>query len=217
MQEINKYDVLLLDAANTIIHKPDLWKSFLTVLKKHKIIVDELELRQKHKLLSEIIHFPDRTSGEFYKIFNYELLLSLGIIGTNQLLNDIFNSCSYLAWQPFEDSFILNNLNIKKVIASNFNSSIKSKLINIFGDKMFDAVIGSEEEGIGKPDIKFYMRILEILNVKPDRILYVGDSLKLDIIPAQAIGIDAWLIDRDKNFTHFNKRIDSLKDLERLI
>jgi len=61
------------------------------------------------------------------------------------------------------------------------------------------------------------MRILEILNVKPDRILYVGDSLKLDIIPAQAIGIDAWLIDRDKNFTHFNKRIDSLKDLERLI
>lgn len=213
---MGKYEVLLLDAANTIIHKPAIWPGFLGACSKNGFDIDEIELRKKHKILSEIIHFPDVTSKEFYRTFNNEVLLSMGIIASEQLLDDIFAACTYLPWEPFEDTFILRELKIKKAVLSNFNSSLKFKMKDIFGENMFDSIIGSEEEGIGKPNVKFYLRALELLAVEPGKVLYVGDSLKLDVIPAQSIGIDAWLIDRDRNFLHFNKRIDSLSGLYKI-
>lgn len=51
------------------------------------------------------------------------------------------------------------------------------------------------------------------LKVDANRILYVGDSLKLDIIPALSIGVDAWMIDRDPNFCYFTNGIESLVEL----
>jgi FMN phosphatase YigB (HAD superfamily) len=210
---INNYDVLLFDAANTLIHKPDLWDAMLSVLKTNGIEVNKLELKKKHKVLSEIIHFPDRTSSEFYKNFNREVLISLGIVPNDQLLDAIFKSCSYLPWTAFEDTKVLKNLEPRKAILSNFNSSLVSHIESLFGNDVFNSIIGSEIEGIGKPDVQFYKRAIEILNVEPSKILYVGDSLKLDVIPAQSIGIDAWLIDRDDNFPYFNKKMSSLEEL----
>lgn len=212
---IHKYDLLLFDAANTLIHKPDLWSRIIDVLAANNITVDRLELKRKHKILSEIVHFPDRTSSDFYKTFNYELLLSLGIIADNKLLDEVFKACSYLPWKAFDDTNHIKEIKIKKAILSNFNSSLKNNIEGIFGDTLFETIIGSEIEGIGKPEIGFYKRALEILNIEPDRILYVGDSLKLDIIPAQSLGIDAWLIDRDENFKGFKKRISSLTELDK--
>jgi putative hydrolase of the HAD superfamily len=217
MKSINKYELLLLDAANTIIHKPDFWVNFIKVLKNYNIEVNVIELKKRHKIISEMIHFPDRTSADFYKVFNYKVLLSMGIVAEEQLLNEIFAACTYLSWHPFEDSFILENLVIRKAILSNFNSSLNVKIKDIFGERMFEKIIGSEDEKVGKPDIKFYKGALQALNVEPERVLYIGDSLKLDVIPAQSIGIDAWLIDRDKLFMNFEKRINSLTELNKLI
>ena len=215
--ELNKkYSVLLMDAANTVIHKPSFWPSFQQVLAKRNLQIDVRELKAKHKLLSEIIEFPDKTSAKFYANFNSELLLSLGIIPDENLIEDIFKSCSYLAWESFEDTFSLNQLPIKKVILSNFNITIEEKIVSIFGD-LFDRVIGSEKEGLRKPSVHFYKKALEMLQVLPEKVLYVGDSLKLDVIPAQKAGMDVLLIDREGNYPNFEHRIVSLKQLETMI
>lgn len=212
-----KYEVVLFDAANTLIHKPALWENMIRVLKAHGQDIDQTELRKKHKLISEIIHFPDRTNSEFYRNFNKELLLSLGIIPDDTLLDDIFNACTYLPWQAFEDTEYLKEINLPKAVLSNFNSSLKDHLDTLFGENTFSAIIGSEKEKVGKPSIEFYQRALEILAIEPAKILYVGDSLKLDVIPAKSLGIDAWLVDRDDNFTYFDKRIASLSELSNII
>lgn len=212
-----KFEILLLDAANTIMHKPDLWCGFSAVLKAHRIPVDDLELRRKHKILSEVIHFPDQTSENFYHTFNAEVLLSLGIIPKEELLKSLFLECTYLPWQPFEDTFSLRNLNIRKAVLSNFNSTLGDKLANMFGPDFFDVIIGSEEQQLSKPDLRFYQRAVALLDTAPEKILYVGDSLKLDVIPAQSIGIEAWLIDRDKNYPNFRKRINSLTEIAELM
>src|SRR5690606_28654925 len=108
-----KYDLLLLDAANTLMHKPTLWTSFVEVLNKYNINVEESELRKKHKILSEVIHFPDRTNKEFYIRFNREVLLSLGIIPTEQMLDDVFSACTYLPWESFVYANALYQLKIE--------------------------------------------------------------------------------------------------------
>lgn len=213
----SKYKVLLLDAANTIIHKPKLISRFLEALNEAGIAIEEEILRRRHKLISEVVDFPDQTSEQFYAGFNSELLLSLGIIPSEELLKDIFNKCTYLPWERFPDTNILANVSQKTVILSNFNSTLENKLKSIFNDNIFDLIIGSEVEGVRKPHLDFYERAISKLGVQPSEILYVGDSIKLDIIPAKKSGIDALLIDRDNNFPLFNKRITSLYELSEYI
>jgi len=217
MQQGKKFEILLLDAANTIMHKPALWCGFSTVLQANHIPLDDLELRRKHKILSEVIHFPDQTSEDFYYSFNAELLLSLGIIPDEKLLKALFLECTYLPWQPFADTFSLKTLNIRKAVLSNFNGTLGDKIATLFGRDFFEVIIGSEEQQLSKPDIRFYQRAVQLLDIAPEKILYIGDSLKLDVIPAQALGIDAWLIDRDKNYLNFNKRINSLTEVAELM
>ena len=90
--------VILVDAANTIIHKPILWTKINEVFLSHNICIPIKELKEKHKLISEIINFPDRTNEEFYKNFNSEFVLSLGILPSENLVNDLFKACTYLFW-----------------------------------------------------------------------------------------------------------------------
>ena len=68
------------------------------------------EVKQKHKLLSEVIHFPDRTDATFYIKFNSDLVYLFGIIPSEEVVNAIFKNCTYLPWEAFEDTRVLNDL-----------------------------------------------------------------------------------------------------------
>ena len=197
--------VFLFDAANTLIYKPSFYKTFLKVLADHGYKIDEYKFQYHHKLLSETHTFPDKTSKEFYIKFNSELLYSLGIIPKDNLLDKIFNACSYLPWEKYEDTIFLNKISHKLAIISNFHRGLNNIIDNLFGP-IFSKIIISEEETERKPNLKFYQNAINVLNEKPNEIIYVGDSIKLDIEPAIALGIKAILIDRlniyEKSYLH---------------
>lgn len=213
--ELEKVEYILFDAANTIIHKPSLWKNIIHVLNEHGHIVTYDKLQINHKILSEFFQFPDRTSEQFYDKFNSDLLLSLGITPTQNLLNDIFKSCSYLPWEKFVDTDFLRKIELPIGVVSNFQSSLPSLLEKIFGN-IFHDIIVSEDENLRKPDIEFYKLAIEKVGLPPEKILYIGDSIKLDIIPAKQLGINAYLIDRLNIYTIFDGRIETLYDLNHL-
>jgi FMN phosphatase YigB (HAD superfamily) len=204
---------LLLDAANTVIHKPSLWTSILNVLERYNYDVPQRKLQYHHKLLSEVYEFPDRTSQDFYRKFNADLLLSLGIIPNEQILEDIFSSCSNLPWECFTDTKWLNEINCPVGILSNFSISLISVLDNIYGN-LFDTVIISEEDTKRKPDHTFFKLAVDKIGVSVSQILYIGDSLKLDIIPALSIGMRALLIDRLEVFGNRSYVINSMNDIQ---
>ncbi|WP_300691391.1 HAD family hydrolase [Chryseobacterium sp.] len=205
--------VLLLDAANTLIYKPSLWDKIIETLQSNGFRVDKESLFLRHKIISEIINFPDRTSKDFYSEFNAELLLALGIIPTKKILDDIFSACSYLPWAAFDDCQVLKELNIKKAVLSNFNSTLKSLTDQLIGKNIFDEFIISENENCRKPSKEFYQLAIERLDTHPTNILYIGDSLKLDIIPAQELGINTLLIDRENIFPQAKNRISSFNEI----
>lgn len=207
---------ILFDAANTLIHKPSIWKGFEDVFLKNNIHFHLDDIKRKHKLRSEIIHFPDKTSADFYEKFNSAVLIDLGIEPTKSLLDEIFKACTYLPWEKFSDTEGLSELPHKKGVISNFNSNLKDKLHEMFGD-LFGEIIVSEEEGIAKPHLKFYELAIKKIGVNPKNILYIGDSIRLDIEPAEKAGINALLIDRDNVYPNFKKRINSLKELEHFL
>lgn len=199
--------------SGTLISKPSVFVSILETLTKHGITISLQELKWKHKLLSEVILFPDRTDKQFYNRFNTDLLRILGVLPTTELLDDIFENCTYLPWEIFDDAAALNELNLPKGIISNFDTSLKKKLNDYFGD-IFEHVFGSEEFGISKPAITFYEAVLNKVGLSAEEVLYIGDSIKLDMEPASKLGIKCLLIDRDRAFLNSSMRIDSLHDIK---
>jgi len=207
---------LLLDVAGTILYKPDLVLKINETLNSFGYVISVDKLKYNHKMLSEVIRFPDRTNADFYYDFNSELLYSLGIVPTKELLNAIFKSCSYLPWEKFEDTKALNEIEIPIGIISNFNSSLKDKLNEYFGP-IFSDIFVSEEIGIAKPSTEFYKKALDIINVNPKDILYIGDSFKLDLKPAVELGITCYIIDRDNIYPDNKNVIRSFSELKKLI
>lgn len=207
---------LLLDVAGTILHKPDIFTKINEVLNLHGYSIGIGKLKHNHKLLSEVIKFPDRTNADFYTSFNSELLYSLGIIPTEELLKDIFQSCSYLRWEKFEDTKVLSEIEVPIGIISNFNSSLKNELDKHFGT-IFSNLFVSEEIGISKPSLAFYQKALDKINLDPADILYVGDSLKLDLEPSLKLGMNSYIIDRDHFYSNNSRTIKSLSELTKLI
>ena len=84
-------------------------------------------------------------------------------------------------------------------LISNFDNRLEIILEELNLKKYFNCLAYSEKVGFSKPDPKIFQYALNELNVFPEEALYVGDSLNIDYYPALDLGIDALLIDRDKN------------------
>lgn len=205
-------DYIFFDVANTLLHKPELWIKIQDAFTLNGYDIPQEEIFSKHKFLSEVIKFPDTTSAEFYQNFNTELCLSLGIIPSDKLLSDIFSNCTYLKWEPFSDVSALANIDVPIGIISNWDSSLKEKLsshVNID----FQHIIGSKDSGFSKPDKRIFDKAWELIGRDKKNILYVGDSLKLDMTPALEIGWQVRLIDRHNLYSNFEYKISSLTEI----
>lgn len=84
-----------------------------------------------------------------------------------------------------------------------------------------DLVATSGAWGVRKPELRFFERLLELVDEEPARVAYVGDRLDLDVAPAQAAGLFAvhlrrgpWgLLRRRVPADHPDLTIDSLTEL----
>ena len=102
--------MVFFDVANTLLYKPDLFPNIQRTLEDHGIKIKLRDIAQTHKMLSEVIKFPDKTSSEFYQHFNTELLYALGVIPSESLVDAIFNNCKYLPWKAFEDTRFISGI-----------------------------------------------------------------------------------------------------------
>ncbi len=89
-------------------------------------------------------------------------------------------------------------------------------------DLRLDVLATSATYGVAKPDSRFFERIVADCGVPASEIVYVGDRLDNDILPAQSIGMRAVFIRRGpwgyvharwKEMSQVQYRIDSLDQL----
>jgi len=74
--------------------------------------------------------------------------------------------------------------------------------------------------GAAKPEFNAFLAVLEAMKANPEEAVMVGDSLENDILPAQALGIKAILIDRENKIKVKDPtiiKIQSLKELKRYL
>lgn len=207
---------IFFDVAGTLLGKPSLFSNIQKTLADfgHEVAIENI--KAKHKLLSEVIHFPDRTDADFYRKFNSELLYLLGIVPTEELLNAIFKNCTYLPWEAFEDTKILSELNVPLGVISNFNTTLKDKLDQFFGP-VFQDVFVSEELGVAKPKIEIYQKALGKIPFQANEVLYIGDSIKLDLEPAANLGFKVLIIDRDNFYPNLKNKMANLAEIKQFL
>ncbi|MDR2602395.1 MAG: HAD family hydrolase [Spirochaetaceae bacterium] len=83
----------------------------------------------------------------------------------------------------------------KTAVLSDFPLGLK--LNNLGLDGLWDAEICSEEEGMLKPAPLSFLELVKRLDSPPERILFVGNSLKYDVGGAKNAGMKAALITSD--------------------
>lgn len=208
---------LFLDVADTILHKPALYKTIQNELKRSGFEISIKKISSNHQLIYLSSSIPTKTSEEFYTNFNTQLLKALGIKPTARIIHNIYHSCKELEWKPFFDTDILKFLDIPIGIISNWDETLELKLKKLFNIHFF-MIISSYNTKLNKPDEKIFKKVLIELGCRPNEVLYIGNSLKHDIIPAENVGMKTILIDRHNIFNDYEGiKIRNLREVKKYL
>lgn len=209
-----KYEFVYFDVADTLLYKEGLYEALQTSLAKFDYNFDKKIILQKHRLVSELIPKPERTTKEFYDHFNSEFLYSMGVVPRRDIVDTIFESCKNLKWKKFSDTDVIKKYRDRIGIISNWDSNLRRILSSIF-DFEFKKIIISSEVGIAKPVLGIYKKALSELNVPKSKVVYIGNSVKLDMVPAMELGMKAVLLDRDNFYPDYQyAKLKSFTEIE---
>lgn len=206
------YKFIYFDVAGTLLYKPALFPTIISTLETYNINAEEQELKKIHKLLSETIKFPQKTTKKFYDFFNSKLLEALRIKPNKLVINRIYENCSYLPWESYSDVEVVKKIPVPKGIISNWDESLLTKLRESLS--LHFTYIFKSSKTDSKPNLSIFKKAFSKVGIPFKDILYIGDSIKLDIEPALNLRVRAILIDRDNIFTNFSgEKINSLNGL----
>lgn len=109
-------------------------------------------------------------------------------------------------------------LGLKLVVVSNANGRARFLLERLGLARHLEMVLDSHEEGVEKPDPRFFRIALERSGSSPETTLHVGDLYHVDVEGARAAGIRPVLLDPLDLYAGFDcERVRSLNELaERL-
>ncbi len=98
-------------------------------------------------------------------------------------------------------------------IISNFSGNLDLILKEFELADFFEFTIDSYYFGKSKPSLEIFERAIDILQLSPDKILYVGDNIERDIIPAKKVGMKTALICVKKKQSIADFEILSLQEI----
>ncbi|XP_068340093.1 uncharacterized protein [Pyrus communis] len=87
----------------------------------------------------------------------------------------------------------LRKAGVKVAVVSNFDTRLRPLLHALHCEHWFDAVAVSAEVEAEKPNPTIFLKACELLGVKPEDAVHVGDDRRNDIWGARDAGCDAWL------------------------
>lgn len=101
------------------------------------------------------------------------------------LLDDLYTQVREVT---AESRQVLEQINMPMVLVSNFYGNINVVLQEFRMAHLFQKVIESAVVGIRKPDARIFALGIEALQLKPEEVTVVGDSISKDIVPARSLG-----------------------------
>ena len=100
-------------------------------------------------------------------------------------------------------------------LISNVEDDMDATLKRLGLTSLLDAIITSQDTGIGKPNPQIFLEGLKRAGVGPEEALYVGDQYQVDIIGSRNAAMTGILIDRTNHYVEITDcpRIQSLSEI----
>jgi putative hydrolase of the HAD superfamily len=117
-----------------------------------------------------------------------------------------------------EVSGVLNRLTERYplVVTSNTIREFLEVQLDCF-EVSFDHVFSAPSDfGEVKKSRDFYQRICDVIGIKPEELLHVGDHYRFDYIAAKDLGVNAYYLDRSGNETGEDV-VHNLEDFEKIL
>ncbi len=144
--------------------------------------------------------------GPFWKRYDQFVLDRLGAVvdleAFSRELSKEFESMLDRAesWAEYPDARpLLEDLkgrDFKLGIISNATDLVDRVLDHLDLAKYFDPVVVSYAVGVRKPDRRIFQIAAERVRAAPNRMIYIGDKLAVDVVGASRAGLNAVLLDR---------------------
>ena len=109
---------------------------------------------------------------------------------------------------------------MSKLIPISIFSNIKlDKIIPALNvdPKLFSYILSASTVGASKPALKGFYKMIELSALQPEEILYIGDDVGKDVIPAKTVGIKTAVVfeklpEADYSFTNFKNILEFVKN-----
>jgi HAD superfamily hydrolase (TIGR01549 family) len=136
-----------------------------------------------------------------------------------QAIRDIFGPNHFDLYPEVKDVLHrLKNEGFRLGVISNWQRGLDVFLRELGILTCLDLVMTSAEVGFEKPDARFFEEAIRRMQLPPEQLLHVGDSLEDDFQGAISAGIDAVLLDRGNDVSHGEvKKVRDLRELEELL
>ena len=209
-------DAIIFDAGGTLIEmKPSRQEIISKVLAEHGHKVD------KKSVIKAIVKadraFDDdfglldgKDESWYWKKYDVLLLKELGIDdGADKLMKAFGDRFHQFApkvesWVAYSDTKpvlkALKKRDFKIGMVSNATELLRRVLDSLGLAEYFEFLIISDEVGVRKPSPKIFQLAIKAAGTSPNRAVYVGDKLTVDVLGAKRAGLNAVLIDRDNAF-----------------
>ncbi len=162
--------------------------------------------------INNILNSDDARSAEKRKReYSIEIVLGqLGIPDKKQVL-DITKKALDIFWQQIIDdlkydaeyasviSRIMKKFRVS-VASDEYRKNLEGKLNHVFGtwNNYFEFLISADDTGELKPSEKYSKMSLERFAMKPEEVVFIGDSWERDLAPAKVLGLKTILIADEK-------------------
>jgi putative hydrolase of the HAD superfamily len=120
------------------------------------------------------------------------------------------------AWRVYPDVLsvlhALRSNGLHVGVISNWDERLRPLLSELGIDELLDSITVSCEAGVEKPHPEIFRAALRAANVTSHEALHVGDNLEEDVRGAEAVGMQALLLDREGR-----GRESAIRDLTKII
>jgi putative hydrolase of the HAD superfamily len=231
------------DAGETLVHPhPSFQELFASICREHGFAVYSWDVEEVQSRLAphlvDIAHEAESekqgsrpytgsslspsVSRTFWTSLYRRFLRELGI-GDEGLASKLFQVFSDISSYSLFDDVLptleeLRSTGYRLGVISNFERWLEEMLVELRVGDLFHVRVISGIEGVEKPDPAIYRLALDRVGLDGSEAMHVGDSLSMDVEPAQAAGMRAVLLDRIGRYAGVRcPTIRSLKELPALL
>jgi HAD superfamily hydrolase (TIGR01549 family) len=201
-----RLQTVFLDAGGVIIY-PNWWRvsdalaTYGVTVSPDALIAADPRARRQLDDLKVIGGTTDATRGWLF----FDLVLEhAGIArsdGTASALADLhrYHTASNL-WEYVPDDVVpaleaLRARGLRLVVVSNANGTLRAHMDRLDLTRRFDIVLDSADEGVEKPDPRFFQIALERSGAARETTIHVGDLYYVDVMGARGAGLRGVLLD----------------------